>query len=108
MEALLELGDASSLDALVKESSHFYGEPLQRYSVMQYRLEYRKVMGLTTDCRTYKSQPRRDMHKDNRLSIEQMKRRSELTENQKEFIRHFIGRGKSQFHSIPQLLHALR
>lgn len=106
--ALVEIGDATSLTELRDAASKHYGSVLPWYSVTQYRREYRIKLGLTTDCRTYESQPRRNMMKDNRLSVIQMKRRSVLSDKEKQLIKQFIGTGKHQFHSIPQLLHALR
>ena len=70
LDALEILGDLTSLEVLRLESMKFYNGFIHQTVISRVRKEWREANKLQRDCRTYSAQPRRNMFKDDYVSLE--------------------------------------
>ena len=103
-DALDELGDKTSMPVLIERASQIYGSDLSYHSVCGWRKQYRQAKDLSTDCRTYGGQPRRNMLSDTKITAQQKTRiKTFLRAPSKTKLRNLA----EQFHSVPQFINAI-
>ena len=112
--ALEDLDVRSSVHTLQVQAGVYLGSPVGYQQAVQYRLEYRKLVGKQhVDCTTNAGQPRRDMRNDNIANTPQLKRLARFFQKSDptpaQLRRLLEGKnGSNAFHSIPQLANACK
>lgn len=69
LEALEIIGCLSSIGTLKAKAEEFYGGYIHETTVYSVRGEWKKANGIEADCRSYASQPRRNMLNDDYMSL---------------------------------------
>lgn len=109
-QALTAIGPRTSLKALAVRATALYGSRIYEESACTYRSEWCKKNKVVVDCRTYAGQPRRDMLKDEEVSLPQVRRLNAYFRNTRtnaHQLKELIGTGPTRFHSIDQLVFAV-
>lgn len=109
-QALVAIGPRTSLAVLAKRASLLYGSGIYEQAACKFRVEWCKKNKIVVDCRTYQGQPRRDMLKDDEVSLPQVRRLNLYFRNTRtstKQLRELIGSGPTRFHSIEQLAYAV-
>ena len=105
-----ELGTRTSVEEIYRKAMLLCGYKMAKGTVQIYRCHYRKEKRIDTDCRTYRSQPRRNMLNDNLATLPQVKRIKHVLGLKRVFpesLLNLLGTGKDSFHSVEQLRNAV-
>ena len=106
LDALEILGDLTSLVVIQEKASEFYGGNVNRPVISTVRKAWREANGLQHDCRTYATQPRRNILKDDYASLENQvvaqKMIDKVINNPNEFLSLV-----TSFHSIEHMVNCL-
>jgi hypothetical protein len=107
--ALEIVGDQTSIATLAKEATRIYGGTVSGSAASIYRGYWRRQNGVQRDNRTYVGQPRRDMLKDSRIELPQVRRIAEFFRRTRPTMANLLAMidGNGGFHSIEQLKTAL-
>lgn len=107
LDALDTVGDLTSLNVLCEKATQLYGGLVQRAVACNVRKAWREANNLQHDCRTYATQPRRNMLKDDFVSLENQLAATKLLDNVLSDTSEFL-KCITSFHSLDHMVHCIK
>lgn len=110
-QALEEIGDQTSLETLQVAASKFYGKPICSTTACTARSLWRRKRGIHRDNRIYPGQPKRDMVKEGKLNVDQLRRMIDFIKHPgetKPALAKLLSKGAGEFQNLEQLKRALQ